>query len=290
MSNLGNAKPSNQEIVAAMRDFSKQKISLGFFSGSSRNMDEQQKKLLHRPPLQTFGLAVLAILGFVLFEILTSTAFDIPEFITDNYLLLWVVFLGVLAAFFKLLTLGAKYDERRLALFCKANSLIQVPSGTSYSGDLRDGFGTDAAFTGFDSAGKCFSFGRINGWFDKDHKPPTRMHGYSVDPNADVESLLFVRVEADGLNQQLQYFSPDRPVSREQLANISEKGFQAVSSLARQYAVVVGEGAIIVSGAAGSLNSVADSLLIVDLSLESRWKLMQRLIGGKLADAVEGLI
>jgi hypothetical protein len=287
MANLGNAKPSNQEIVAAMRDFSKQEFSLGFFSDSSRNMDEQQKKLLQRPPLHTFGLVALGILGFVLFEILTSTAFDIPEFITHNYLLLWVVFFGVLAAFFKLLALGAKYDERRLDLFCKANSLIQVPSGTSYPGDLRNGLGTDAAFTGLGYAGKYFSFGRINGWFDKDHKPPTRMHGYSVDPNADVESLLFVRVEADGLNQQLEYFSPDRPVSRDQVANISEKGFQALSSLAKQYAVVIGEGAILISGAGGSLNSVADSLLIVDLSLDSRWKLMQRIIGGKLAEVVE---
>ncbi|MFM2238180.1 MAG: hypothetical protein RL389_527 [Actinomycetota bacterium] len=289
MSNKGNSKPNNLEIVAAMRNFSKQDISLGFFSESSRNIDDKQKKLLRRPPIQTFGLVILSLLGIVLFEILTSTGPDAPEFITNNYVPFWIVFLGVVAATFKLLLMGAKYDERRLALFCKTNSLLEVSFRTSYPGDLRDGLGTDSAFTGLGSAGQCFSFGRINGWFDKDHKPPTRMHGYSVDPNADVESLLFVRVEAEGLNQDLEYFSPDRPVSRERIPNISETGFQALSSLAKQYAVVVGGGAILVSGAAGSLNSVADSLLIVDLTLESRWKLMQRIIGGKLADVVEGL-
>lgn len=289
MSNKGKAKPNNSEIVSAMRDFSKQEISLGFFLESSRNIDDKQKKLLRRPPIQTFGLVILSLLGIVIFELLTSTATDAPEFITDNYVPLWIVFLGVVAATFKLLLMGAKYDERRMALFCKTNALLEVPYRTKYSGDLRDGLGTDSAFTGLGSAGQCFSFGRINGWFDKDHKPPTRMHGYSVDPNADVESLLFVRVEAEGLNQDLEYFSPDRPVSREHIAKISEKGFQALSSLAKKYAVVIGEGAVLVSGAGGSLNSVADSLLIVDLSLESRWKLMQIIIGGKLADVVEGL-
>ena len=287
---MGKAKPNNSEIVAAMRDFSKQEISLGFFLESSRNIDDKQKKLLRRPPIQTFGLVILSLLGIVLFELLTSTAPDAPEFITDNYVPLWIVFLGVVAATFKLLLIGAKYDERRMALFCKTNALLEVPYRTTYPGDLRDGLGTDSAFTGKSRAGRFISFGRINGWFDHDHKWSTRSYLNSfVDPNADVESVLFVRVEAEGLNQNLEYFSPDRPVSREQMVDISDNGFESLSSLAKQYAVVIGEGAILVSGAGGSLNSVADSLLIVDFSLESRWKLMQRIIGGKLADVVEGL-
>lgn len=175
-------------------------------------------------------------------------------------------------------------------LFCEVNNFNPVSDYTKIPGDLRKDGCIKNAFHPKGTLGDKITFGRTKSWFDFDHKAPSTGSDHrGADPESDLEFFLFVKVDLNGLDGDFKYFSPDRPVEKSEVPPMSDQAFQALSGLACKYAVVLGENSILVSAAGGSLNSVSESLQVIDLRLESRWQLMQRIIGGKLADVVEGL-
>ncbi len=196
------------------------------------------------------------------------------------------MFAGLIAILIYLGSVAGKYAERRETLFCQANGFVEIEMGTKLSGDLRKDGAIEVGYSLASVAGEKVYFGVIRGWFDKDHKAPKVYGRYG---SSEEELRLFVSVDARDLEQEVAYFSPDRPVVRDQVPMMNIQALQALSELARKYAVVVGAGSITVSAAGGSLNSASESMQFIDLSQDMAWKLIQRIIGEKLATVVEGL-
>ena len=287
MANVNGPKASNAEIAEAMRAFSKTPVNFGFWGEVKLPKNDKTAQLVNQPWWSKAITGVVGILAAILFLILVPKRGEVMEPFRSNLMIWWPVLIGFVGILLYQASVAMKFAKRRESLFCKANGFKEIEMGSQINGDLRKkGEGIQVGYTLDSFAGQNISFGSVHGWFDKDHKAPKHYSQYSA---TEEECLLFAAVDARGLGQELAYFSPDRPVIRDQVPVMTDQAFQALSELARKYSVVIGEGSIVISGAGGSLNSATETFQFADMNDQSKWRLLQRIIGGKFADVVEGI-
>lgn len=272
-------------LVQAMRSFRFENIDLAITYGDSDATDPDSKKQRKQNVLaRTFAYSGVA--GTLVCLVLMVNA---PGVLLEKVFFGHGIILAFLILSLGAMVFGAKAWEieetRRWNRFAEANKLEVIGYGTPIPGDLRSGRLVTQGFRPLDPVTKPISFGVCHAWFDFDSKWPVGA------PNAadSFEEIMFIQISLPELESYDVYMNPKRNPDFMNLPTLSETGKVALMSLSAKYAVYIGKGSIVLSHSPSRAVPVTASMEYTDLSLPSRWSIINQLIRGDLANLVEGI-
>jgi hypothetical protein len=279
------------------------KLNLGFLKGEDLDGKQREGYDKYGKFQIRFGWGIGAILAglaayamFYAFFPRRAYYYDDPDFVWIRENFYWLLPIWSVPAFF-LWKASRKVEDEESSFLSKAvamNGLVVLPSGTRFPGDLVNNLNSllmnqhTSVGTTFESAFALkydnqirVAFGLSSLWWDASSSVGTNR---GLMPS---ESL-FVYVAVPELTSDFMYVNPSQPPTWSELPAMNEKAKEALTNLAKRYAVVIGGGGIGVGLAKDSTNGMQTSLR-GDMKSPSGWSACYGLLSEEVADIIEGL-
>jgi hypothetical protein len=298
------AKSNRDELVKTLRGMQFSKLNLGFLKGEDLDGKQREGYDKYGKFQIRFGWGIGAILTglaayamYYAFFPRRAYYYDDPDFVWIRENFYWLLPIWAVPAYF-LWKANRKVEDKESSFLSKAvakNGLVVLPSGTRFPGDLVTNVNSllmnqyTTVGTTFESAFALkyddqirVAFGLSSLWWDASS-------GVATNRGLMPSESLFVYVAVPELTNDFIYVNPSQPPTWSELPAMSEKAREALTTLAKRYAVVIGGGGIGVGLAKDSINGMQTSLR-GDMKSPSGWNACYGLLSTEVADIVEGIV